>query len=487
MVKRMEVVLAMGLLLMGSSLEAGETQLELWVQVADLQKQLDALKAEQERMASDQRNQELVRQMLREVARQSYQVAADSAVTAGYEKHFFIKSAGDQFKLEIDTRLDFRHSYLLADDGNNERTKEGLPISDGVDASGSVFELERARMTFQGHVLKDVKYKIQLDGGDDNQDTVGLLDYIISYSFRPELGVKVGRDKAAFGKQENTSSGRQTLVDRSLANEVFNLDRSTGLEVFGTFPFDEEAIHYRAGVYNGFQDIGSTPSTDNDNSPALATRVTLHMMGSTPIDFKNESDLAHHENPVVQLGVSFAYTNDRDEDHFSEGESDHFEVLAAGGDGKTNIVEAGGEVIMVGADYSFKHQGLSMNLEGFYQHADLDSGEVTFEHDFGGARDVFGLDGFEFDNWGWTAQAGYFLVPKTFELVGRISGVCVDNSNNSYEYAGGWNWYFAGQDLKLSMDVTYIDDLPMFSDSPNFDGVQNNGLLLVRTQFQFMF
>ena len=210
-------------------------------------------------------------------------------------------------------------------------------------------------------------------------------------------------------------------------------------------------------------------------------------MGATPSDFKNESDLAHHENPVAQIGASFAYTNDRNENHFAGGESDHFEVLAAGGDGKTNIVEAGGEVTMVATDYSYKHQGFSANLEGFYQHTDLDSGEVAFEHDFGSARDAFGLDAYDFDNWGWTAQAGYFIVPKTFELAGRISGVCVDNSNNSYEYAGGWNWYLAGQDVKVSMDVTYIDDLPMVSASPNFDGIQNNSLFLVRTQFQFMF
>jgi len=195
----------------------------------------------------------------------------------------------------------------------------------------------------------------------------------------------------------------------------------------------------------------------------------------------------NHENAVMQLGASFAYANSTTEDHFSGGSSDNYEVLAPGGDGMTNIVELGGEATMFGADVAMKYQGLSVILEGFYQHANLDSGEVDFEHDFGSARDSYGLKGYDLDNYGWMVQSGYFIVPKSFELVSRVSGVCVDGSNDSYEYAGGWNWYLAGQDLKISMDVTYIDDLPLESSSPNLHGVQNNGLLLIRSQLQMQF
>ena len=85
------------------------------------------------------------------------------------------------------------------------------------------------------------------------------------------------------------------------------------------------------------------------------------------------------------------------------------------------------------------------------------------------------------------AQAGYFVVPKKLELVSRVGGVHIDNTNDSYEFAGGWNYYIYGQDLKLSMDLTYIDDLPITSSSANFDGVQNNSLMMLRTQLQFQF
>jgi len=485
------------------------TEADLQSQVKALQERVAQLEAQQTEQRINERTAELARNLVADLAKAQPLTAANTGMTAGYDKRFFIKSADDTFKLEFDARFQFRHSYWLTDAHKKDVTKEGLsstdidninlglPVDDqyrydGVDSSANAFELERARLILQGQLLKDLKFKLQIDGDSDSADFVEMLDYWVAYSFMPELGVRVGRDKAAFGKQENTSSGRLMLVDRSLANEVFNISRATGIEVFGDLPVGDTKLNYRVGLYNDFQDQGSTPF-ENDNNPAIASRLVLPLLGATTADFKNESDYMNHENAVMQLGASFAYSNSTTEDHFSGGSSDNYEVLApaggasVGGDGRTNIVELGGEATMFGADMAMKYRGLSVILEGFYQHANLDSGEVSFEHDFGSARDSYGLKGYDLDNYGWLAQSGYFIVPKSFELVSRISGVCVDGSNDSYEYAGGWNWYLAGQDLKISMDVTYIDDLPLESSSPNLHGVQNNSLFLVRTQLQMQF
>ena len=478
------VVFLMAVLLLGSSMALGATDAE---RIAELERQVSDLKAQQSDQALAQRNAELVRQMVGELATQTPRFADDTALTAGYDKRFYIKSADDQFKLELDTRLQFRWSYLQADDGDNNRDKEGTTAGASVDSSGNAFEVERAKLILSGHVLKDVKYRIQLEMDDDSGDDVLLQDYEVAYSFMPELGVRVGRFKTAFGKQENTSSGAQMLVDRSLANEVFNISRGTGVELFGACPFGDTKVHYRAGAFNSFREADINQFANNDNNPALVARLEVPLMGATQADFSNESDLVGHENPVALVGVSFAYNNSRTEDHFSTGNSDNYDILVQGGDGCTNMVELGGETTMFAADVSYKCSGLSVTLEGFYQHTNLDSKEVTFENDFGTGRDVFGINGLEVDNYGWYAQAGYFIVPQVFEIVSRASAVCVDNSNDSYEYAGGWNWYLAGQDLKLSMDITYIDDLPLVATSPNFDGMQNNALFLIRTQLQFQF
>ena len=475
-----------------------------------LENQIESLKnriAELESRQSDQsyrdRNAELIREMVKEMSSRPYAMSQTTGVTAGYDKRFFIKSSDDQFKLEFDTRIQFRHTYASADGHNNVLNREGLSLAkwedlgldpddfSSADSSASAFEAERARLYLSGHVLKDIKYQIVLSMGDDDSaaaNNVRLYTYYLSYSVMPEMGIKVGRYKGAFGKQENTSSGRQQFVDRSLANEVFNISRTTGVEAFGEVPAGEAKAYYRLGIYNSFHGDSTTPFADNDNAPAFAARITLPLMGATPVDFKNESDLMKHQNPVSQIGASFAYSNSRDEGHFAGGEDDNYEVLVPGGDGKTNIVEALGEVTMFGVDYSFKHLGFSLNIEAFCQTADLDS-PISYEHDFGTARDAAGVDGSSINNYGFIVQAGTFVDPDhTVEFVGRLSGVAVDSSNDSYEYAVGWNWYPSGsQDLKVSLDASYIDDLPIVSSAANYDGVQNNSLLLIRTQVQFQF
>ncbi len=465
-----------------------ETQLQaLQTRVAQLEAQLNKQGS----------NAELLKGMVAQMDSAPAQMAADSALTAGYDKRFFIKSADDQFKLEFDTRLQFRHTYGLSDDGSNDMMQDGTrpPFgASGVDSSASAFELERVKLYLRGHVLKDINYNICFEADDDADDSdSALYTYEVSYNFMPEMGVRLGRYKGPFGKQEPTSSGRQMLVDRSLANEVFNIDRTTGVELFGTLDMGDIKPNYRIMLFNGLQNNDDTPFSGNDNSPGIAARLAVPMMGATAKDFANESDLKGHDNLVSQVGFSFAYSNDRNEDHFAGGESDSYEFLGKNPDGRSDVYELGGETTLLGIDFAMKSNGLSVILEGFYQHVDADAGELAFENDFGTGRNVADpitgaiIDGCELDNYGWYAQAGYFVVPEKFELVSRVSGVHVDSTNDMYEYAAGWNYYISGQDLKLSMDLSYIDDLPITSSSANFDGVQNNSLFMVRTQLQFQF
>jgi len=488
---RLFLVAVLGLA--GATTGYADSPEDLQKQIQELQNRINDLESQVSSDTYEQRNTELIKQMIQEFSANPATLGADSNLTAGYKKGFFIKSTDDQFKLEFDTLLQFRHYHASSDDGDNKLLKDGTrppDSTDGVDSSASGFEFERARLYLTGHVLKDWNYKIVISMSDDDMSDTGntarLREYMLSHALSPEFGLKVGRYKGAFGKQENTSAGRLSMIDRSLANEVFNTGRVEGLEAFGKLEIDSENnAYYRVGVYNSLKGENNE-NFSHDNSPSFGARLAVPMNGATPGDFKNESDLARHENPVSQVGFSAAYSNDRDEDHFAGGESDSYEFLGKSDvDGRTDVFELGGEMAMFGADYSFKHQGLSVNLEGFIQCVDVDSGEVSDGSGFGNGIRT-GLDGHQYDNYGWMAQAGQF-VSEDFELVCRASGICVDGSNDSHEYAAGWNWYLSGQDLKLSMDVTYIDDLPIISSSPQFDGVQNNSLFVVRTQLQFMF
>lgn len=482
--KRLVTFLAAAALLAVCGIAAADDA-ELLAEIQALKNRVAELETQQQHLTAEQRNAELLEQLVKEIDVQP-RAAGDTTLMAGYDKRFFIQSADEQFRLEFDTRLQFRYYYLMVDDcEDGVLTAEGIKTSDGVDTSAQGFEIERARLYLSGHVLKDLKYKITLAAGDDSGDAY-LYEYELKYSFMPELGIRVGRFKGPYGKQETTSSGRLMLVDRSLANEVFNIDRVTGVELFGKCEMGDVMPEYRVMAFSGLRNNNEFPVVENDNSVGLAARVAVPLMGATSKDFENESDLAWHDNPVAQIGCSFAYGNDREEDHFLGGESDRYKFLAPSAyDCRSDVFTLGGEMALFGADVAFKSNGLSLNLEGFLQCVDVDSREVDDASDFGSVRN--GIGGDQFDNYGWTAQAGYFIVPQTFEFAGRVSGVCVDGTNDMYEYAGGWNWYLSGQDLKLSMDLTYIDDLPIESSSPSFYGIQNNSLFMVRTQLQFQF
>ena len=458
-------------------------------EIQALKTRLAELEAKQTDQAVQQRNAELLQNMIAEMKTDSPNLSQGTGMTAGYNGGFFIKTVDDQFLLKMNGQLQFRHSYLQTDDGSSVLDPEGIRVGnpDGVDPSANGFELTRPRLKFSGHMLGDVKYMIQMEFSDDNGNGGKLLDYMVYYSFTPELGVKVGQFKVPFSREYNISSTKIMLADRGYVNAVYGAGRSTGVELFGAFDCGDNKMHYRAGVFNGLADAGNMPLAHNDNNPTIAARVIMPLMGATPADFANESDLAYHENAVMQVGAGMAYANARTEDHIASGADDNYVIIGKSGDGCSNGFELGGEVTMFTADIAYKQQGFSLILDGYYQDADLDSAEMDFENDFGSSRDSFGIDGERIQNWGWNFQAGYFLVPKEFEIVSRIGGICVDNTNDALEFAGGWNWYISGQNVRIAMDVTYIDDLMVTSSSANLHGVQNNALFLIRTQLQFTF
>ena len=458
-------------------------------EIQALKARLAELEAKQNDQAVQQRNAELLQNMIAQMKTDSPNLSQGTGMTAGYSSGFFIKTVDDQLLLKINGMLQFRHSYLQTDDGSSVLDPEGFNVGnpDGVDPSANGFELTRPRLKFSGHIPGDVKYMVQMEFSDDNHNGGKLLDYMVYYSFTPELGIKVGQFKVPFSRENNVSDSKLMLADNGYVNYVYSAGRSTGVELFGAFDCGDTKMHYRAGVFNGFRDIGSRPLHDNDNNPAVAARVIVPLLGAEPSDFANESDLEDHENPALQLGAGFAYTNTRTEDHIAGGTDDNYIILAKSGDGLSNGIELGGEVTMFTADVAYKHRGLSLILDGYYQDADLDSKEWDFANEFGSSRDFFGIDGERIQNWGWNFQAGYFLTPKEFELVARIGGVCVDNTNDTLEFAGGWNWYISGQNVRIAMDVTYIDDLQATSSTANLHGIQNNALFLIRTQLQFTF
>ena len=461
----MKKIMIMLAALFGMSVVASASSTaDLEAKVDSLQKELSALKTQME-----DRNAELMSQM---IDQKNMGQSADSGLTAGYDKNFYIKSADDEFRLDFKSRFQLRHTFTTVSHGD-------LGSGDNTTTDTSRLELERMRLVFSGHAMKNLQYMFQIDADDDNSHNAYLYSGWLAYSFTKEFGLRGGLNDNFFGKQRPNSSGKFMAVDRGLVTYTFDLGRMTGIEGFGDLPMGETKLSYRLGLFEGLKDNNEVSSGNSDNTPIFVGRLALPLMGATTKDFSNESDLAYHESPVAMIGVSYVYAKEMDEEAYNGGVDNNYSIIApvvGGGYARTGGFQ--GDLAMYGADVSYKCKGFSATFEGFCQTA-----EPTDDYIAANA-----IDGESINNMGWYGQVGQFIMPEKFELFGRIGGLDLDNAGDLYEYTGGFNYYISGQNLKLTMDLTYVDEMPgNVSSGGNYDGVTGEALMMVRSQIQFQF
>jgi len=377
---------------------------------------------------------------------------------AGYDDGFYIRpTKGNEEKYPFDLKINGRIQFRPIGFADQDDSPRGDEFN---------FEIERARLVFSGHAFTPkLLYYVQFDGDGDDESFTEFIDYYFIYKFRDEIGVRVGQWKLPFTKQDTVSSSRLQFVDRSIADEVFNIDRSQGISVLGTL---QKQLHYELAVINGFNTDNSTfnRTGDLDNNPAYTGRVYLDPFGNFG---KHESDLEHHESPVVRIGGSAAFSQI---DDAGIKELREFKLIDSGRRLADVVPGAldGFSVLLGAADASFKYRGFSLTGEWFVRHVrDFETATVG-----------------EMNAYGFYVQSGYFLIPKKFEIAARYSRVWGDkfrghSRNSADEIGGAFNWYINGDDIKISFSAIHLNGAPLFSDTTGIqagdDGMQYMGQL----------
>src|SRR5262245_5316049 len=142
----------------------------------------------------------------------------DEGATAGWDKGFFMKSADGNFLLRINGQLDLR--WVL-------NHQNDAPLTDDTVYG---FEVRRARLNFQGHVIDPSwQYRVQT-GFNRSTGTLVLEDAYVNKMFGEDVGLMIGQFKVPFLMEETMPSSRQLAVERSLVNEEFNQDRSKAVQ-----------------------------------------------------------------------------------------------------------------------------------------------------------------------------------------------------------------------------------------------------------------
>lgn len=339
-------------------------------------------------------------------------------------KGFQFSTADDKFLMHIESRLQFRYAY--------PQDQDPITFEDFQDANTHVFEVNRARLKIGGHAYKPwLKYYWEYDVVGGN-----LLDFRVMVEKWPFFKVKIGQWKTFYTRERVISSGKQQMVDRSIINRPFTVDRQQGIELYGRiFPERFFDLNYNLSVLTG---TGRGRSFNDDSHLMYVGRFQWNVF-RREMGFSG-SDLSISEKPVGII-VLAGLNNRSPYTRFSTSGGGQLVGFEDGVDGQY-------EVNQLMLETAFMYRGFSWQHESHYKEIENRlNGQFTF------------LRGSYF-------QAGYFLheliaaVPTPLEIAARYAWyspeVNVDN-NKHKELGAAVNWFFAGHRSKLTAEVTWFE------------------------------
>jgi phosphate-selective porin len=409
-----------------------------------------------------------IRQMVKEILadeefrNQIYQ----PTLQAGYDKGFYIKSSDDSFYLNTSAKTQFRYTGIQRQD--RDRTVVGNVRQD--DTSG--FDFTRMRLYFTGWMwTKDLKYNIALEGSTNSSVDGGikLKHAYFDYQYTKGQYVQWGKFLLPFGKQAvNASTYKQMFIDYSMATATFTPGDSLG--VMGHGDVVPNKLGYSIGLFNGAND-GQDGSARSDDKFAVAGRTVYHVLAG--YDEGDEVDLVYHEKPAMDVGASMMYNQNRSD---ANGQSLVYgvsDLIRDGRSGYGTSSSLGTDVLQFGADTGFKYRGFSLSAEYFTRVVNDDAPWSQW-------RAL--TDGNNGSAQGGYIQAGYFIIPKKLDINGRLSSVWGLGDDIATEEAIGMNYYIRGHSLKLSADVTHVDECPITSAAPGY--TRGDEMWMYRLQIQ---
>jgi hypothetical protein len=178
------------------------------------------------------------------------------------------------------------------------------------------FLVRRARLKFDGFaVTKNLKYKLEL--GLSNRDISGasdfnrntpryILDAVIMWNFHKGFELWAGQTKLPGNIERVISSANLQLIDRSLLNSKFNIDRDMGIQLRHKSRWGKTFVSREKFAIS--QGEGRNITEGNEGGLQYTSRLELLPFG----EFKykgdySQSDLSREESLKVLFSVTYDY------------------------------------------------------------------------------------------------------------------------------------------------------------------------------------
>ena len=364
-------------------------------------------------------------------------VVAQEVVQNSFGNGFYnVIAADSSYSMKLAARM---QSLYIADWDVND--------SEGIHNGGSQFLIRRARLKFGGFVFNPkVTYKLELglsnkDLGkvDDRNNNAPkmILDAVVKWNFYKNFTLWAGQTKLPGNRERVVSSANLQLVDRSLLNKNFNIDRDMGLQLRHHFTIGKNFIVKESLAIS--QGEGRNVVQDNLGGYQWTGRVEVLPFGKFKGDYSGGA-LRREESPKLAIGATYDFNN---------------AVKDKSNQGSYMLIDDGASyfqttVNSIFVDAMFKFHGFSLMAE----FANRDS-EFPFalNSDDSATGDVVQVGN------GLNLMSGY-LFNNNIELTGRYTTVALDKTitgkDLQTQYTLGVSKYFKGHKLKVQSDISYL-------------------------------
>jgi len=339
--------------------------------------------------------------------------------------------------------LSARVQYLTSTTWNEEENSYSGPKSNSL--------IRRSRIKIKGFAYHPtLTYKVELalsnrdisGGSNFTSDTPRIiLDASVRWRFYKNWSIQFGQAKLPGNIERVISSSKLALVDRSLLNSKFNIDRDFGLQLKHKFNLSEKFIIKETLAIS--QGEGRNISKGNIGGHQYTGRLDLLPFGNFKSDGDYEGDdLRREQAPKLLLGFAYDYNNNAVKTRSNMGsymETDY------------GLFET--DITTFFINSHFKYKGFSFMGE----YADRNTKDKYSKNSDGSLTgDIVNIGS------AISLQTGYVL-PSNSAITGRYTNVNFDktvtNNNNISQYTLGLSKYFEKHKLKIQSDITYENSI----------------------------
>jgi hypothetical protein len=318
---------------------------------------------------------------------------------------------------------------------------------DGLAPVDHDFLVRRSRFKFDGWVVHpSIGYKMEF--GLSNNDMSGanaftknspryILDAVIKWKFAPGFELWAGQTKLPGNVERVISSANLQLVDRSLLNSKFNIDRDLGIQLRHTSKLGGQFISKEKFAIS--QGEGRNIATGNEGGLQYTGRVELFPLGG--FTKKGEymgSSTVREEKLKIMAAYTYDFNADASKTRSNMGD---YMFLMDGSLHQTNITTQFIDLVM-------KYEGFSLMAE----YADRSAtNPIAVELDGTETGDIVTVGS------AFNMAVGYFISEK-IEVAGRyttLNYADVTGTSPATMYTLGLNKFVVGHKLKVQGDISY--------------------------------